>query len=71
MNIGNGQQIPQAEPRLRQSITSLSLCRPRNDLRTLHVNLVELVDYKMALGQDFLRTLLFSPVTIIPPLFHY
>jgi hypothetical protein len=67
MNIGNGQLIPQAEPWLRQSITSLSLCKPRNDLRTLYV---ELVDYKMAMGQDFLRIFLFTPVTIIPPLLH-
>jgi len=67
MNIGNGQLIPQAEPWLKQSVTSLSLCRPGNDLRTLHV---ELVDYKMALWQDFLCILLFSPITIIPPLLH-
>jgi len=57
MNIENGQLIPQAELWLRQSITSLSLRRPRNDLRTLHV---KLLDYKMALGQDFLHILLFS-----------
>jgi len=46
---------------------SLSLLKHGFDPRAVNVRFV--VD-KLALGQGFLRKLGFSPVSIIPPLFH-
>jgi len=48
-------------------VTGLAPEMPRFSSRPVHVGFVV---YKMALGQDFLPVLQFSPFSIIPPMLH-
>jgi hypothetical protein len=57
-----------AVPWLRRLVAGLSLSRPGSDPGSVHVGFVV---EKVALGQVFPRVLRFSPVSFIPPVFHY
>jgi len=52
-------------PSRRQSVNNLSLMRTVLDPKTV---LVAFMVDRMAVGEDFVRVLLFSPVTVIPPM---
>jgi hypothetical protein len=58
----------EAVPWLRRLVAGLPPRRPGFDRGSVHVGFV--VD-KVALGQGFLRVLLFFPCQFIPPVLHY